>query len=536
MSNISISCPNCAQSFFISDEYFGKRVECGACKHRFRVTEEAALSTRKSQKKSYPGEKASNNKETFSKRAGSAPLADKQSVAFEPASYNHPLMHGKMGPKHWLMVLAGLAIMGITIYLFATQTREGGMIEHLDLNKRLAVAIFATIFGCILLMVGMTKKLVGLVLSLIIGGIIIAMPYLAPAYSPSEPSPQNEAPLKPSDSSSKVLGRKAHSLDQLKDEIGYQKVLDAKAESKHPEDIKALVIGKSKEEYMFLVINYLEESLDLPQAPASYSQRRHFLETKATLIVLDTKKSYQEIYDAVSSIGPVTEIKSEEGEVLFVATMLNEEVFRVKDTKRLSDPEDAAYFDLNLKELSSLDYDRRLSALRRLNAYNGDTIGMRSDLCRKAQSFIKASNKEISNEAITFLTRWTRPDYGSTKVILDYAIEINDAGGRLDASVSAYLNKFNPSEAAPLYTKLWLSPRGRFLYDQLLINADRVGESVIIRALPNAPQSHMKSAASILSHVGTARAIPALRAAAARTSGENRKYLQAAIDEINSRR
>ncbi len=60
-------------------------------------------------------------------------------------------------------------------------------------------------------------------------------------------------------------------------------------------------------------------------------------------------------------------------------------------------------------------------------------------------------------------------------------------------------------------------------------------EIAVMTTLPTPKETHFKSAASILSKIGTTESIPAINAMLSRVSENDKKYFKAAIDEIKSR-
>jgi hypothetical protein len=140
----------------------------------------------------------------------------------------------------------------------------------------------------------------------------------------------------------------------------------------------------------------------------------------------------------------------------------------------------------------------------------------------------------LSRQAIDTLYIWTLPEYKTNDIVLDYAKKIVDTQF-MDRSVMAYLADKDVVGSEDILAKQWASSKGYLLWENYLVRAKSRGERAVISSLPTLKQTHFKSAASILSKVGTAQSIPAINAVLSRVNENDKKYLKAAIDEIKSR-
>lgn len=529
MEKIQIQCTSCNQKFEVTESYKGKMVECGACDHRFKVSGVAIISKKK---RYYPGEKAQSNADNFAK----SPVTQAELQENTKNNYAPKIDAARMeslSPGRKLCIGVGVFIILATIGIFATGGKKGGYLQNVEDEKRLIIAAFITLFGVILILYGSkARRVKALLFSIIIGGGLMAMPYVFP-HKPITVETPDEDPADKKD------GPNLISVKEYRENIGFSKVDTMRAEHLKKNgklgDIKAVVLRDISIQDLDIVIQYIKDTLILEDEPADYSGHRSLDQRPITLLVFKAPHiKKQQVINCLKNIGTIDDSHPATKELDLYEVTIDNSIFSEVDPAKLSDPTDRDFYKLNYKELYNIDRDRRIAAVQRIRGVN--QLGLKADIISRLNNMISPADIELSNEVILTLTKWTQPEYNSDEHVRSFAMALRHKSD-LPPSILNYLIEKKVTGISDFLAAQWASSNGGFLMEKSMISAGKEGELAIIKALPNAKGSHIKSAATILEKIGsTAEAESALSAAIIGADADDQKKLKAAIDAVRSRR
>lgn len=533
MEKIQIKCTSCGQKFAVTESYIGRMVECGACDERFKVEGSALVR----QKKHYPGEKSESNAALFAK-SPSSPAQPVKDVEFQTANYQNVSASyvQPQQPLKTLMVCVGAVVILLVIILFLIGGREEGILKGLDDTKRMVLAAFIALIGATLIIIGTKNKTKGLLLSLILSGSLIAMPFLFPevleaklANTVTEPP----SALSLENSVSKVDDSSFTArLETYKNGIGFEKVEAARIGLEDPNSLKALVLRESKVQDLDTILSYLQYSVGFKAIPVTYTFGREVNGQPVTLITFVTDTPLERVFELTKKFGFPQDMNDIRSSLKVIEVIVDRNTLKGQPTELTSNPSHSHYFDANYLELINIDRSKQLNAARRLES--ATLKGRQADIASALAALISSNDHELSRQAISTLNQWTRPEYKTNPRVLEYAKEIAGTEN-MSRAVMDYLTNNNVASSENVLAKQWASPKGYLLWENYLIRANELGEKAVIAALPTVSNTHYKSAASILNSVGTTKCIPHLNSILPKANAEDKKYLKAVIDEIKSR-
>ncbi len=514
-------------------------VECGGCDEKFKVEGSALLR----QKKHYPGDKSESNLELYAK-SPSTESAQAQDVTFQTASYQNISAEYAQpaSPSKTLMICIGAIFILLFIVLFLLGGKEEGSLKGLDNAKRLILAGFVALAGSGLIIAGSRHKIKGILLSLALGGSLIAMPFVFPEVI--EATLVEKPSLDPILGDSPAPDTDINSLDarieKYKQSIGFAKVAKARKALKDgmikdPNNLKALVILNRRDKRfqdIDTILTYLKNTFDLEVPPVTYSFGREINGQPVTLVTFMTGTPLERVFEMTKRFGTPKEMNDIRTALQVIEVVVDRKALKGHPTELTNDINHPNYFDANYAELKNIDRDKQLDAARRLQS--ATIKGRQADIAAALSALISSNDHELSRQAIATLYYWTLPEYKTDQRVLDYAKEIVGTDV-MHRSVMDYLADKDIPGSEDILAKQWSSSKAYLLWENYLVRAKNRGEKAVISALPTLDQTHFKSAASILSKVGTAKSIPAINAVLSRVNENDKKYFKAAIDEIKSR-
>ncbi|MFT5904891.1 MAG: hypothetical protein ACI9E1_000479 [Cryomorphaceae bacterium] len=531
MDKIQIKCTSCGQKFPVTESYIGRMVECGACDEKFKVEGSAIVTL----KKHYPGEKSESNTEVYAKSPSTEP-SEAQDVTFQTASYQNVSAEYAQPtrPLKTLMICIGAIFMLLIIVIFLIGGREDGILKGLDNTKRLILTGFVALMGSSLIIAGSRHKIKGLLLSLVLGGSLIAMPFVFPevieAILADKPLVDPSLLVSTDDDANKNTF--SAQLEKYKRDIGFSKVEASRIALNDPDSLKVLVLRQSKIQDLDAILTYLKYTLAINTPPNVYASGREINSQPVTLITFITEAPMERVFEVTKKFGLPQEMDEIRTALKIIEVVVDRSSLKGQPSEFTNDTTHPNYFDANYAELRNIDRAKQLDAARRLQSAN--IKGRQADIVSALCELINSNDHELSRQAIATLNYWTLPEYKTDQRVLDYAKEVV-ATDFMHRSVMDYLADKDVPGSEEILAKQWAASKGYLLWENYLVRAKKRGEKAVISALPTLDQTHFKSAASILSKVGTAESIPAINAVLSRVNENDKKYFKAAIDEIKSR-
>ncbi len=503
-------------------------VECGACDQKFKVEDSALVR----QKKHYPGEKSESNAQIFAKSPDANPKKH-QDVAFQTANYQNVSADHIQPPKplKTLMIAIGAIAILFFIALFLLGGREGGMLKGLDNSKRLILASFIALAGSALILAGSRKKSKGLLASFILGGSLIAMPFLFPEVIDDTIA---EQPNEIITVESKIEDENSYSvrLEKYKNGIGFGKIEASRIQLADPSALKAIVLRDSKIQDIDPILSYLENATEISSSPVTYTFGRELEGRPVTLITFISDTPLERVFDLTKKFGVPQEMNDIRTALKVIEVIVDRTTLLGQPSALTNDPNHRQYFDANYLELRSIDRNKQLNAAKRLET-SADK-GRQSDIATALANLINTRDHELSRQAISTLNQWTIPEYKTDQRVIDYAKKIAGTEN-MSRAVMNYLTDRDVPGSEEILSKQWASPKGHLIWANYLIKANKRGEKALIKALPNVDKNHYRSAITILRKIGTVKSISTINSVLSKANEEDKKYFKAVVDEIKSR-
>jgi hypothetical protein len=522
MSEIKIACPECKQSFVVSDELMGEPVECGSCQHHFDITPEHQV---KMPRDYFPGEKAK-NLEGFKRKTPET--LETAPVNFQAADYDQftdPNTVLPMTPMRLLCVFGGLLGMGLVMLLFVLGSGEGGIFTDVPNVKRWVLVGFSSMIGSLLVLYGFVKyRVLGIVLTLLFVGGLVSMPLIYP-----ERLTPAASKFDPADVDLEMhVNLPSEDILRFKSDLGYATVETLMSEAEYPERVMAFALKGAKPVHLETIKKYLAQSLITAEIPRTYEGRK-IKEEPATLIVYQNARiPLDEAADFSKKFADRIQVRDE---LQLLEIDVNVDALTTADAKEITDEKHPNYHLKNLEELRSIDPTRQLAAIQRLG--NTQVIKLRSDIVSQLIVLLTHQSGEHRAEIVDTLRIWALPDDGADEIVKLQARERIQVGLKLPESYLQYLVEQNVESIGDILVYAWAEDV--VVYEKLLLAAGARAEEGLVEVLLELDNYQLESAANILAKVGTSASIPVLTTAHEKTEGELKKTLKSTIDAIQSR-
>jgi predicted Zn finger-like uncharacterized protein len=517
-----IRCPSCGQRFKVADDLRGRTVECGGCEHRFRINNEAIVRG----KKFYPGERPDSKTNRFQRVPLSLPLetsgivptyyADAPDLtAFEPTSPQR-IMAGMLG-------VIGMVSMALLLIFGA---HRGGALDGMTTDNRLLMAGFTGVLGILLLVYANPRarsKAIGT--GLLLGASLLGLPFFFTVGSVplSDPSVVSLAPHKKTTSQK----TESESVTALRALIGTDPlVLEIERLKREGSAHRAvgLWLKGLREQNRFLVRDYILRVTGAdPQS--HYYSRGHgdFL-----MVVTGINQSLDEMAVIAAAFGTVA---SQYPEISVVEVRVNNESMTEGSIEQLTDRGAPAFYDLNLKELDSIDLGRVLRAVQRLADVEPKIY--RSDITQKLLALMGARGVTFKPDLCRALAVWSEQPGPASEAALKEAKDLLDRKAEVPQEIISLIIKEKNPAVVPIIDDLWLrnSTRWESFYGEIGAPA----EATLIRRFPNTEGMLRHSIVRLLGRVGGAASLPLLDSAMSGADAELKVLLKKSAASIRSR-
>ncbi|GAA5483148.1 hypothetical protein [Haloferula sargassicola] len=523
---ITIRCPKCTQRFKVPPDYMGKMVECGGCDERFRVTEEVAVRARRF----YPGEHRDPRLEHFSR----VPMKSGPMPKFQPAPN---LSGGQAGrqvetfsPVRLMLGIAAVAFIVLVGFILVSGGAPGRVLDGASMTERLVLAGFTGILATVLLVLAnpwaRKKGLLGGLAGL---AVLLALPFLIKDGLPDPGRSQVEAAGSapgPAPASDPL----ADPYAAMKEEMTYSKLAEA-ISAYGPDGVEdgATAMGvwlRDVREYnKDLIVKFLIRGTHADAKSWAYSRP-----PSDYLVVLHGVspdiKPLRKLCERFGKVGRVVE------ELQVVEVTVDNQRFVAGPLAKLADPDDPAFYELNRRELESIDPQRVARAVKRLA--NSPAKLYRPDIAARFRELLAIDDDDMRSDLARGLMVWADPGDGSAEAVHDAARRIAAAGDEVPRPMIEFLVQQHDERAIPFIHELWLKqPRD---WEALYGDLGRPIEETVMTALDEDSMLLRMSAIRLLGRVGGARSLAALQQLRSGSAGEIRAQIEQAIASIQNRR
>jgi len=520
--HLQIRCPSCSQRFKVGAELMGKTVECGACEKRFEIEEDVIVRNQKF----YPGERDPAVLNRFQK----VPRTQNPGIKFVPASgpqfekgYISPIT--RVSPLRiavgWL---GALLILGATFVLAAKLP----VFTELSGATRGVIAVGAGVVGLALIAFanprtrGRTLAIASVFTILFLG-----TPFLFVQETLPEP---RETKREVGQSSQALPAPKQNedSPDSLRAKIGTAPL---------EEEIRKLSTGNQRTHAYgvwlrdlsgsdkLAVRDYLVRAIKAdPTSPIYQREGRDYL-----MVLTGVEKPIAEVAEVTKRFARKQVIHQE---LDVIETEVEARFFMEGPLEKLTDKASPAFYDLNKRELESIQLDRVQRAVKRLTGAEPKIY--RDDITRLLIGLLAVPEVDFPGEISAALLVWAENPVPAGEAAA-YRLKImSEAKKQVPQDLVRLLSKAKNVEALPYVRNLWMNDVTR--WEPHYADFGPVAEASVLEVFPNLEGTVLRSAARVLEQVGGKDSIPVLEKARA-TSNDPELHVQidSAIKVIKSR-
>ncbi len=520
-----IRCPSCGQRFKVGEDLRGRTVECGGCEQRFRINDDVIVRG----KKFYPGERRDPSLNRFHRvplamHSEMAPVPTVQYVdspdlvSFEPVS-----------PLRVIAGIAGVAGMVLVALLFMFGASRGGILDGMVMANRLVMAGFTGVLGIVLLVYANPRaRLKALGIGLVLTAGLVSLPFHFTIGSVPLKGDKNIVRENPFEvpSPGAVGGGEGLGSD-LRNLIGTRPLED---------EIVRLAAEGGSHMAVGLWLRNLRESnrllvRDYVLRVTGADPQSHFYprgDGDFLMVVTGIDQSLEEVARSAAALGTVSKIYPE---LSVVEVDVNNEAFLAGPIEKLSDRNHAAFYDLNKRELESIDLARVSDAVKRLA--EAEPKIYRNDITRKLIELLGADWVDFKGDVCNALAVWSEQPGPAGNAALKEARKLLAAKGAVPPELIALIVKEKNPDVVPVLDELWSGNPTR--WERLYGDVGPASEEVLLRRFPSTEGVLRHSAVRILGRVGSAESLPLLEASMEDANSELQVLLKNAMNSIRER-
>jgi len=520
-----IRCPTCGQRFKVGEDLRGRMVECGGCESRFRINDQSIVRARKF----YPGE----HRDARLTRYQRAPMVMSSQVPIQTVLYNEVPDPAEFEPTPPLRLIAGtfaVVMMLMMALLLVTGASRGGALDGMATPNRLLMAGFTGLLGLALLWYANRKaRRKAMILGGSLAAALLALPLVFTEGSQSLPEqarPERE-PLERVEPKAPEPGLAG--LDpKLFDEIGIGP-LEAELARLRSEGSTRTAVGlwlhDFRDSSRIVVRDYLLRNLDAGDESHYYPRGGGDM----LMVVTGTDRSFNEVVSIVSAFGKVTNTWPE---AQIIEVRMDNSMFDEPPMEQLINKNDPQFYDLNKRELQSIDLNRVAEAVRRLS--KASPVVFRADITRMLIQLLDKDWIDFKGDVCRALSVWAEDRTAAGAAALK-AIEAIPAERRAGVPVEMIelVVDARIEAVVPYLDALWaVDPvKWELLYSRI----GSAAEPVLIRRFSESSGMLKQSTVRLLGRVGGEDSLTLLESATGLADSELRALIEQAVASIRQR-
>jgi hypothetical protein len=527
--NLAIRCPGCGQRFKVGVELKERMVECGSCEHRFRVNDEVIVRS----KKFYPGENRRRSLDGFSrvpKTMVSGP-ANFQTVQYaaEPAKKAVVEPSSPLRLVLGFSAVAGLLIVALMLIFGGS---AGGVLYGTVQSKRLMLAGFTALVSGVLLIAanpGARGRAVFAAIALAAG--LLSLPFVFTAGNQPVGSVTAEEIADGAGASGEEPVREEieDEFAALKKEINYAPMARELERFKSSpgsagRGVAGIWLRGLKEYHRLQVKDYIVRNTGAdPDISHMYPRPPDYL-----MVVSGVTDDLAELARLCERFG---EVKRTIEPLRVIEVMVDNQRFVEGAQDKLSDPQDPAFYELNRRELESIDLERARRAVVRVAAAEPKLY--RKDIAARLQELIREGDLSLRAEAGRALLNWGEPGDGAEEVALAAVKEISSGGHEVPEALVKLLVVRRELAVIPYIDDLW--SRDFTKWEELYGELGTPIEDLVIARYAKGSVSLRMSAIRLLGRVGGAKSVTVLEESREASVPEVRVLIDRALESIRAR-
>lgn len=517
---IDIRCPECRARFSVPPNLKDRIVECGGCDQQFRITDDVIIQS----KKSYPGEKREPN--TFRRTPLSSVETPKDFQTINYADIKHPQALEPVSPLHVIAGLCGIGIILFGALILFLSIKPSSPLGGMPLEKQFIVAGFTSLLGIVLLIYACRNSrfiagFIGLILAAGVVSIPVFLREKPEKFKPSAgnsgtESTEQEAEVTPADPIE--LLRERFLTRPLETE---QKRLLASNSSKHAYGVYLTgMLGRNKLSARDYLIRETRAGITSHPFPRHHSDY--------LMVLTEVDMDLERVAHVAGKLGEVTETHPE---IHLVVVKVDNEKFVGGADEKLNDTSHSSFYELNLRELQSIDIGRIQRAVERLA--DAEPTVLRSDIGQILSELLTKPGVTFHDSIARALMKWS-DDLGK---IADVGLEILEEYAAFGAVPPEHLVQLvadqKKPEALPTLMKFWEA--NPVLWNEDLIKFGTAAEPSLLKSLESPSLPLRRACIKILGQIGSQQSLPALQEQLKVEDPEVRVLAERAIAEIGGR-
>jgi hypothetical protein len=520
-----IRCPSCGQRFKVGEDLRNRTVECGGCEHRFRINDDVIVRA----KKFYPGERSNPALNRFQR----VPLAGGEShIGVQPVRYANvpdPAVLEPVSPQRIIAGAVGVAGMILMALLLMFGGARGGMLDGMVFSSRLLMAGFACLIGIVLLVYANPRaRFKAASVGLLMGVGLMAVPFFFRVGSVPlkqlAPGPVGATvtvpavPEEPQEDADIVALRNRIGTDPL--------VLEIEKLAKEESPLRAMGIWLRglDDSNKYLVRDYIRRVTN--EDPASHLYPRG--NGDYLMVVTRISKTLQELADLASALGETSKIHPE---ISVIEVIVRNDNFVEGPIEKLSKKDDPAFYDLNKRELESIDLSRVKRAVQRL--VDAEPKIYRADITRKLIALLSDDAVDFKGAVCGALANWAEEPGPAGQAAMTEVKRLILSNQKVPRDIVALIVKEKNPGIVPILDELWL--KDPMEWESTYGDFGPEIEATVLRRFPETKGTVRYSAVRLLGRVGGTDSLPVLDAAASVTDPELRVLLEQARKTIGAR-
>ena len=523
---INIRCPRCSQRFRVTPDFEGKMVECGSCDERFRVTEDVIVRTRKF----YPGEhKDTANLQRFNRvpARSVAPLA-----AAEPAVPTAPREIVTFSPLRLMLGIAAVSGVLLVAAILAFGGAPGRVLDGAPMDKRLVLAGFTGLIAAALLVVANPRaRIKGLVGGLVCLGALVSIPVFVKTGLPVDGTAQGPEPAgaPATTDSGNLAGDAVDPLDEVRRQMRSRPLDEAiklygPAGKLDGRTVVGVWLRDVRDFNKDLIMKYLVRSTGADQRSWSYPRPP----SDCLIVLHGVTPELREIAKLCERFG--TPARTFE-EMHAIEVIVDNERFLAGSEKKLTDSSDPSFYELNRRELESIDVKRAASAAKRLAGVEPKMF--RSDITARLQELARDSDPENREAAVQALEIWSEEGDGSVELVRGLLGDMIKDRKPVPRAIVQFLSRKKDDYSAPLVYELWHDDPGE--WENLLGDFGPAIEPLLVRSYAELTVKWKLSAIRLLGRAGGQDGLRLLSGERKSADGEMGALMDQAIKAIEER-
>ena len=519
-SQLLIRCPSCGQRFKVGTELRGRTVECGACEHRFRIGDDVVVRA----KKFYPGERAA-----LPSRYNRVPIAAPLPEGFQTVHYAERADFTAFEPTSPLRLIAGsgavLLVLLIAMLLYFG-AKTGGALDGMSTLNRMVMGGFCSVIAGVLLVYANPRaKGRAMLGALFCGALLLSLPLIKTEGSIVEPAATDKFGPLPIQKTPEPKDPEAERIAKLNEKYRIDPLLSEQQKLRESgSDLKAygLFMRGLSEEHKLLVRDYLRRTLKTDTSHP-YQRQGGYL-----MLVSKVRMDLERIVDLVKNLGEVVEIHREIG---VAEIRVKEDAFEEGPIEKLTDKANPAFYELNKRELESIDLERVEKAVVRISDVEPKLY--RTDIGRRLATLLVEEEVDFKEEICAALVVWSDETVGAGDTAETLLKKLEAEKSEVPTPLVMLLAKERRTSAVPIVVKLWKSDTSR--WERPLLEFGPAVEPVLIAEYPNLDMGLRKAAVMVLGKVGGAESLKLLESARGGADNEMKVRIENAEKAIRQR-